>query len=104
MNFSAAGPPLAPALSRPNAICLVVLATLCAAATVRAGDGRAEFWVDLLGAEPVEQPEEMWRDLRGSDVIYMGEFHDLERHHRMEVKVLREIFRQSSCRAGTRTD
>jgi uncharacterized iron-regulated protein len=76
-----------------NAIRLIVLATLCAGASVRAGDGRAEFWVDLLKAEPVEQPEEMWTDLRESDVIYMGEIHDLERHHRMEVEVLREILK-----------
>jgi len=76
-----------------NAICLIVLATLCAVPSVRAGDGRAEFWVDLLRAEPVEQPEEMWTDLRGADVIYMGEIHQLERHHRMEVEVLREILK-----------
>jgi len=76
-----------------NAISLIVLATLCAVASVRAGDGRAEFWVDLLRAEPVEQPEEMWTDLREADVIYMGEIHQLERHHRMEVEVLREILK-----------
>ena len=76
-----------------NAICLIVLTTLCVVASARAGDGRAEFWVDLLSAEPVAQPEEMWADLRDSDVIYMGEFHDLERHHRMEVEVLREILK-----------
>ena len=76
-----------------NAIRPIVLATLCAVASVRAGDGRAEFWVDLLRAEPVEQPEEMWTDLREADVIYMGEIHQLERHHRMEVEVLQEILK-----------
>jgi uncharacterized iron-regulated protein len=78
---------------RCNSIFSLVLATLCAAATVLAGGGRAEFWVDLLRAEPVEQPEEMWADLRESDVIFLGENHQIERHHRIEVDVLREILK-----------
>ena len=72
---------------------MIVLAALCPVTSARAGDGRAEFWVDLLRAEPVEQPAEMWADLREADVIYIGEIHQLERHHRIEVEVLQEILK-----------
>jgi len=76
-----------------NTLRLIILAALCSVASARAGDGRAEFWIDLSKAEPVQQPEDMWADLRDSDVIYIGEIHQLERHHRVEVEVLREILK-----------
>tara|TARA_R110002096_G_scaffold147671_27_gene307892 strand:+ start:1093 stop:2046 length:954 start_codon:yes stop_codon:yes gene_type:complete len=52
---------------------------------------RSAFWIDLLSAEPVEEEEDMWNDLRESDTIFIGETHRLNRHHRMQVAILREI-------------
>lgn len=52
---------------------------------------RASFWIDLLAAEPVEDLEDMWTDLRESDVIFIGETHRLKRHHRMQVEILLEL-------------
>ena len=54
-------------------------------------DNRAEFWVDLLMAEPLEDENDMWNDLRASDVIYLGETHRLDRHHSMQVQVLLKL-------------
>ncbi len=52
---------------------------------------RAEFWVDLLMAEPLEDENDMWADLQAADVVFLGETHRLDRHHRMQVEVLRKI-------------
>ncbi|MEM1295441.1 MAG: ChaN family lipoprotein [Verrucomicrobiota bacterium] len=52
---------------------------------------RSAFWIDLLSAEPVEDLEDMWKDLRESDVVFIGETHRLRRHHRMQVEILLQL-------------
>ncbi|MEO0446572.1 MAG: ChaN family lipoprotein [Verrucomicrobiota bacterium] len=54
-------------------------------------DDRRSFWVDLLFAEPLENPEELWMDLASVDVLYLGETHRLERHHRLHEEIIREM-------------
>ncbi len=54
-------------------------------------DTRAEFWIDLLMAEPLEEETDLWDDLRGSDVVYLGETHRLNRHHAKQVRILEEM-------------
>ena len=66
---------------------------LVTALHAQAEDTRAEFWIDLLFAEPIDDLEDMWSDLRDSDVVYLGETHRLERHHKQQVAVLKELLK-----------
>ncbi len=63
---------------------LVVWALLVAGCM---GERRAEFWVDLALGEPITQ-EELLEDLVEADVVYLGETHRLERHHRLQREIL----------------
>jgi len=66
---------------------LSLLATHSPAAEV---PGRIGFWVDALRAEPVEF-DEMVHDLKSARVIYLGEYHTIPLHHRLEVELLRGL-------------
>jgi uncharacterized iron-regulated protein len=47
--------------------------------------------MDLLRAEPIHDRGQLWKDLSAVDVIYIGETHRLERHHREQVAVFKEL-------------
>jgi len=69
----------------------VALALLLLGA-VRAEDPpRAEFWLDLITAEPVETEDELWEDLTSVDVVFVGETHRLARHHRLQVRIAERL-------------
>jgi uncharacterized iron-regulated protein len=71
---------------------LAVSAALGSGARLRAEDSdRAEFWLDLLTAEPVETEEELWEDLASADVVFVGETHRLARHHRLQVRIAERL-------------
>lgn len=51
---------------------------------------RVAFWIDMALGEPVSS-EEMLEDLVEVDVIYLGETHRLERHHRLQAEIVRAL-------------
>jgi uncharacterized iron-regulated protein len=51
---------------------------------------RPAFWIDMSLGEPVSL-EEVLEDLVGVDVIYLGETHRLERHHRLQAGLVRGL-------------
>lgn len=68
-----------------------ILLALVALPLMASAEGeRAEFWVDMALGEPVSQ-EEMLEDLAEADVIYLGETHRLERHHRLQLEIVRGL-------------
>jgi uncharacterized iron-regulated protein len=54
------------------------------------GEERVSFWIDLAHAEPVAF-EEMVEDLAEVDVVFLGETHRLERHHRLQVEIVEAL-------------
>jgi uncharacterized iron-regulated protein len=68
-----------------------VLVLVAGAATgVAAAEERCAFWIDLYSGEPVAYTE-LIEDLAGIDVVYLGEKHTLERHHRLQEQVLEDM-------------
>ncbi len=57
-------------------------------------DGRPSFWIDLYRGEPVAY-EDMLDDLAGARVIYLGECHDLERHHDIQTRIIADLGQRS---------
>lgn len=51
---------------------------------------RPAFWIDMTLGEPVSG-EEMLKDLVEVDVVYLGETHRLQRHHRLQAEVIRGL-------------
>jgi uncharacterized iron-regulated protein len=51
---------------------------------------RAAFWIDMALGEPVSS-EVMLEDLVEVDVVYLGETHRLERHHRLQAELVRGL-------------
>lgn len=51
---------------------------------------RVEFWIDLYTGEPVSF-EEMLGDLVGADVVFLGERHTVERHHRWQETIVKAL-------------
>jgi uncharacterized iron-regulated protein len=51
---------------------------------------RAELWVDAVRGEPVVL-EDLLEDLQHSQVIYVGEYHSLPRHHQLQRELLQEL-------------
>jgi uncharacterized iron-regulated protein len=48
---------------------------------------RCEIWIDLYSGEPVPY-EDVFEDLLGASVIYLGERHTLDRHHNLQEKII----------------
>ncbi len=69
---------------------LITVAGLFVSLAVSASAQRPAFWVDLKLGEPVST-EELLEDLAEVDVIYLGETHRLERHHRLQAEIVREL-------------
>ncbi len=51
---------------------------------------RPELWVDALRGEPVAL-EELIADLQTVRAIYLGEYHTIARHHRLQEEVLQDL-------------
>jgi uncharacterized iron-regulated protein len=78
---------------------------LCAAALLitvplRAEDSSParEFWLDLYSGEEVGD-QGVIEDLAKADVIYIGEVHTIERHHRTQADLLRKLAEQGKSLA-----
>jgi len=69
---------------------LVLTLTSCAGARPEKEPVRAALWVDALQGEPLPF-EEMMGDLRQARVVYLGEYHSIERHHQLEELVFRAL-------------
>lgn len=52
----------------------------------------ADFWLDLYNGEEITEPQ-LLEDLSHAGVIYVGEVHTLERHHRTQVNLLEKLAR-----------
>ena len=68
----------------------LVFVILVAWFTVDASAQRPAFWVDLKLGEPVST-EDLLEDLVDVDVVYLGETHRLERHHRLQAEIVRGL-------------
>lgn len=66
----------------------VLMTSALAAATAFANP--AEFWLDLVAGEEAS-PAEVFADLAKADVIYVGEAHTIDRHHAVQLGILREL-------------
>ncbi len=55
-----------------------------------ADDDRCAMWIDVYGGEPVPYGE-MLDDLAAVRVVYLGERHTLERHHRIQAQILEDL-------------
>jgi uncharacterized iron-regulated protein len=80
-----------PAGARTFIMMGLVWTCLTAAPSRATGQGaRAMLWVDALRGEPIAL-EDMLQDLRPRDVVYLGEYHSIARHHRLEEELLRYL-------------
>ncbi|NQU25287.1 MAG: ChaN family lipoprotein [Candidatus Nealsonbacteria bacterium] len=74
--------------------CLAMFLGASSAAALAAEDERrANLWVDLYQGEPVRY-ENVLDDLAGVRVIYLGECHALESHHKIQNAILRDLARK----------
>lgn len=66
-------------------------AALCVSAVASeaspANEARAEMWVDLYTGEPVEF-DAVAEDLTLADLVFLGEYHSVDRHHRWQRKIV----------------
>jgi len=54
------------------------------------GDGRCTLWIDVYQGEPAPY-ESVLEDLADVRVVYLGECHALERHHEIQLQILRDL-------------
>ena len=73
----------------------VLLLTLMSSAAAEPGKepARAALWVDALEGEPLAFPR-MLDDLQQVRVVYLGEYHTIERHHQLEEAVFEALARR----------
>ncbi len=69
----------------------ILFLILALAAATAEEKPRAEFWLDLHMAEPIEDEADLWEDLTSVDVVFVGETHRLARHHRIQVIVAEKL-------------
>lgn len=74
---------------------LFILFTLGSAVSVNSdrADKRCSFWLDLYRGEPITF-EQLLDDLAVVQLIFLGEFHTIERHHNIQLKVLEALCRR----------
>ncbi len=68
------------------------LAILWALPTVTLGDedGRCSLWINVYRGEPLAY-EDVLDDLAGVGVVYLGEYHTVQRHHDLQQRVLADF-------------
>lgn len=69
---------------------LILLPSMAATALAAEDDGRCTVWIDVYQGEPLPY-ERVLEDLAGVQVVYLGECHALERHHEIQLKILRDL-------------
>ncbi len=74
-------------------IFISVLAVLCALCRVVSADGGAEAYSKVLRVQDgsVISFDQMLRDIRGVDVVFVGELHGYKRHQRAELDVVKSL-------------
>jgi uncharacterized iron-regulated protein len=55
-----------------------------------ADEGRCNLWIDLCQGEPSVY-DEVLDDLAGVRVIYLGEYHTIQRHHELQQSILTDL-------------
>ncbi|MFO7903614.1 MAG: ChaN family lipoprotein [Pirellulaceae bacterium] len=83
------------AIRRNNARVVLASILLVLPGTVRGAEeakdeGRCAIWVDPYRGEPVRY-ENVIDDLTSVRLVYLGESHALERHHVMQLRILRDL-------------
>ncbi len=56
-------------------------------------DGRSSIWIDLFRGEPLSY-EAVLDDLAGVDVVYLGEYHNVRRHHEIQRRIVADLARR----------
>jgi uncharacterized iron-regulated protein len=69
---------------------LMLLPGMATTALAAEDDGRCTLWIDVYQGEPA-QYESVLDDLAGVQVVYLGECHALERHHEIQLDILRDL-------------
>ncbi|MBU4271923.1 MAG: ChaN family lipoprotein [Planctomycetes bacterium] len=52
--------------------------------------GRSSLWIDFFRGEPLSY-EEVLDDLAGVDVVYLGEYHGVDRHHEIQRRIVTDL-------------
>jgi uncharacterized iron-regulated protein len=55
-----------------------------------AAGNRCGLWLDLYKGEPITY-QDMLEDLASANVVYIGETHDLVRHHQMQAQIIEDL-------------
>lgn len=56
-------------------------------------NGRESIWIDFYRGEPLSYGEVL-DDLAGADVVYLGEYHTVARHHEIQRRILADLARR----------
>lgn len=75
---------------KPVFLFLTLAAVIAAGVAASSDAERCEIWVDLYRGEPVTY-DDMFEDLLGAGVIYLGERHTLDRHHAAQEKIISDL-------------
>ncbi|MEE8452790.1 MAG: ChaN family lipoprotein [Thermoguttaceae bacterium] len=73
---------------------LPVLFLLAGSAVAEDDTARSSQWIDIYFGEPVAYETMLWDLVEEADVIYLGEFHTLDRHHAMQTKIVSDLAKQ----------
>lgn len=72
-----------------------VLWVLCiAAGMAHSEESRCGMWIDAHSGEPLSF-ESLMEDLGAVDIVYIGEVHTLERHHRLQREIVEGLCRRN---------
>lgn len=72
------------------ALSLILPAPAIAGPDPEPAGSRAEFWIDLYNGEPVPYADVL-ADLAGVDLVFIGEHHTIDRHHRWQKKIIEDL-------------
>ena len=72
------------------ALLFVILFATASSAAANADGRNAEVWIDVYEGEPVSY-ESVLADLAEADVIYLGEYHTIARHHQIQERILTDL-------------
>ena len=73
-------------------IFILIFLCSCNSGYLRRVENRARLnlWIDLYMGEPIVY-EEMIRDLKKVQVVYLGEVHTIQRHHDLQKKIIEDL-------------
>ena len=73
---------------------LPALLLLAASAVAQDATARSSQWIDIYFGEPVAYGTMLDDLVEEADVIFIGEFHTLDRHHAMQEKIVSDLAKQ----------